>query len=294
MPKGRLLVADPSPRFLDRTRDLLEAAGYDMTPAEDGQAALAHVETGQADAVLAAVHLPRLSGYDLCRSLKKLEPTIPCVLMFDRGDARQPARVWQAGAENYLVRPLKRSELLFAVRDMLAMSNLLKQRASLREERDQLADAQGGNGDVDLRTRFFQFEFFKKLLAIEIKRARRYRYPLSLVLVGLDAEGNGEDGPSMRRGLTEAVRSAIRDIDIPVTFSQGSLLVVMPHTDKKGALVVGERIRDKVRDRADATASVVVVSTDGSPRYTFSALISAAAKGLEAARGDGGDRVVAL
>jgi len=288
------LVADGSPRFLERTRDILESAGYDMIPAADGDAARVHAETGRADAVLASVNLPRLSGYELCRQIKKLDPTVPCVLMFGQGEPRQPARVWQAGAENYLVRPLKKSELLFAVRDMLAMANLLKQRASLREEREAGRSEETGASDVDLRTRFYQFEFFKKLLSVEIKRARRYRYPLSLLLVGLDG-GAVRTVSGNTRGLAEAVRTAIRDIDIPVTFSVESLLVVMPHTDKKGAVVVGERIRQRVRGRAaNSTASVAVVSTDGLPRYTFSALLQAAAKALQAAHRSGGDRVVTL
>src|SRR5262249_42863336 len=107
-----------------------------MLSATDGEAARAHVDSGRADAVLVAAGLPRVSGYELCRHVKSLDPTTPCVLMFDKGESRQAARVWQAGAENFLVRPLKQSELLFAVRDMLAMANLLKQRESLRSERD--------------------------------------------------------------------------------------------------------------------------------------------------------------
>src|SRR5262245_37103816 len=267
-----------------------------MIPAADGDAARAHSETGRADAVLAAVTLPRLSGYDLCRHVKKLDPTVPVVLLFDKGEPRQASKVWQAGAENFLVRPLKQSELLFAVRDMLAMANLLKQRASLRIERDSLANGgeRGGGSQHDARNRFYQFEFFKKVIAIEIKRARRYRYPLSLLLVGLDG-GAVRAGNGAARGLADAVKNSVRDIDIPVTFSTDSLLVVMPHTDKKGAVIVGERIRSQVRGRAaNATASVAIVSTDGLPRYTFAALLQAAAKALQSAHRAGGDRVITL
>jgi diguanylate cyclase (GGDEF)-like protein len=294
MRKGRILVADASPRFLERTGDILEAAGYDMIPAADGDAARAHSETGRADAVLAAATLPRFSGYELCRHVKKRDPTVPVVLLFDRGEPRQASRVWQAGAENFLVRPLKQSELLFAVRDLLAMGNLLKQRTSLRLERDQLAGRGGGISQIDTRNRFYQFEFFKKVIAIEIKRARRYGYPLSLLLVGLDG-GGIRAGNGAARGLADAVRNSVRDIDIPVTFSTDSLLVVMPHTDKKGAVVVGERIRSQLRGRAaNASASVAIVTTDGLPRYTFAALLQAAVKGLQSAHRAGGNRVVTL
>src|SRR5262249_21732473 len=138
---------------------------------------------------------------------------------------------------------------------------------------------------------FLQFEFFKKLLAVEIKRARRHRLPLSLLLVGLDREPSTRSPPA--RSLTDAVRSAIRDIDIPVTFSGDNMLVVMPHTDRRGATVVGERIRAHVRTRTGSTsASVAVVATDGLARYTFPSLLQTAARALRSAHRAGGDRVV--
>jgi PleD family two-component response regulator len=293
--KGRVLVADPSTRFLERTGDILSGAGFAMVAASEGQSARDHADAGRADVVLTATNLPRLSGYELCRHIKKVDPTIPCVLMFDKGEIRQPTRVWQVGAANFLVRPLKQSELLFAVRDMMAIANLLRQRDALREEREQRATDAGQ--ELDVRARLYQFEFFKKLLAVEIKRARRYHYPLSLMLVGLDARPShlSHTGAALTRLLAQAVRCEIRDIDVPVTFSTDSVLVVMPHTDQDGTRLVAERLRVRIRDRSGgATASVAVVSTDSLPRATFPALIQAASRALAAARRDRGDRVVTV
>src|SRR5262249_60690149 len=99
-----------------------------MIPAADGDAARAHSETGRADAVLAAVTLPRLSGYDLCRHGKKLDPTVPVVLLFDKGEPRQASRLWQPGGEKFLVPPPKQSQYLYAARDGLWPAHLLEAR----------------------------------------------------------------------------------------------------------------------------------------------------------------------
>ncbi len=90
------------------------------------------------------------------------------------------------------------------------------------------------------------------------------------------------------------MRGAIRDIDIPVAVGASDVLVVMPHTALDGALLVGERIRKRVRAGGlDATASVGVVAADGSDRLTFATLLAQATRARKQAARDGGDRVVA-
>ena len=60
-------------------------------------------------------------------------------------------------------------------------------------------------------SRLVQFELFKRVLGIELKRSQRYGFPLSILLASLDREvANGD-----RDLLASAARSAIRDIDIP-------------------------------------------------------------------------------
>jgi PleD family two-component response regulator len=234
------LVADRNPRFLDKTQEILAEAGYDMVGAQSGDQVREALRSGPLDGALLHVALPGTSGFALCREMKERDPALPVVLMFSLEDEAGMEEARRAGAENYLVRPLKKTEVLFVARAMLAERSMLMRGARMMEERDAARREGGTNVDGG---RLLQFELFKRILHIELKRSRRYGFPLSLLVATLDEPAR----PSDRDGLASSVRSAIRDIDIPVAFGATDVLVVMPHTDLEGARLVAERICKRVR-----------------------------------------------
>jgi PleD family two-component response regulator len=305
MRRATLLVADRNPRFLEKTAEILAEAGHNMIAANDGQAARLKL-TGQLDGLLVHAALPGLSGYALCRLAKEKDPTLPVVLMFSAEDEQGEVEAKRAGADNWLVRPLKRLELLYVVRDLVTMRMTMMRAARNAEERNQ-AREEAAASTAPESSRLVQFELFKRVLGIELKRSQRYGFPLSILLASLDrALVNGD-----RDLLASAARSAIRDIDIPVAFGESDVLVVMPHTDLDGARLVAERIRKRVRatgaGRASAgggggggdasgagtTASIGVVAANGGQRLTFATMLAQATRAQRQAARAGGDRIVA-
>lgn len=293
MRRATVLVADRNPKFLEKTAEILGEAGHHMIAASDGQAARLKL-TREIDGLLVHAALPGLSGFALCRLAKEKDPHLPVVIMFSAEDEHGEAEARRAGADNWLVRPLKRLELLYVVRDLMNLRATRLRAARTADERDQArADAEAAGSDGDAR--LVQFELFKRLLGIELKRSQRYGFPLSILLASLDRPmANGD-----RDLLVAAARSAIRDIDIPVAFAESDVLVVMPHTDAEGARLVAERIRKRVRAQAagraggGTTASIGVVSADGGQRLTFATLLAQATRAQRQAARAGGDRVVA-
>jgi diguanylate cyclase (GGDEF)-like protein len=248
------------------------------------------------DGILVHAALPGLSGFALCRLAKERDPTMPVVLMFSAEDSRGESEAKRAGADNWLVRPLKRLELLYVVRDMVNLRGTYMRAARTAAERDQsrseAISIQGANADS---SPLVQFELFKRILGIELKRSQRYGFPLGLLIATLDKEPAAQD----RDLLAGAARTAIRDIDIPVAFGETSLLVAMPHTDLEGARLVAERIRKRVRSVSHSrpgdtlTTSIGVVCTDGSERLSFAAMLAQATRAQRTATKQGGDRIVA-
>src|SRR6185369_5429889 len=164
MRRATLLVADRNPRFLEKTAEILSEAGHNMIGASDGQAARIKL-TGQLDGLLVHAALPGLSGYALCRLAKEKDPTLPVVIMFSAEDERGEVEARRAGADNWLVRPLKRLELLYVVRDLISLRSTLVRAQRNLEERDQAQrDAQVAGAPAD--SRLVQFELFKRLLGI--------------------------------------------------------------------------------------------------------------------------------
>jgi PleD family two-component response regulator len=294
MRRATVLVADRNPRFLEKTAEILQASGHTMLAAGDGQSARLRLGE-ELDGVLAHASLPGLSGFALCRLAKERDPTLPVILMFSAEDERGELEARRAGADNWLVRPLKRLELLYVVRDLVGLRATYT-RAALRERDHALKDTHAVGAPESAR--LVQFEMFKRLLGIELKRSQRYGFPLSLLIASLDQPAT----EGYHDTLAAATRAAIRDIDIPVAFAETDVLVVMPHTDLEGARLVGERIRKRVRGATGTgapidlitrmTASVGVVSAQGGQRLTFATLLAQATRAQKAAARAGGDRVV--
>ncbi|MGA9521072.1 MAG: diguanylate cyclase, partial [Myxococcaceae bacterium] len=106
-----------------------------------------------------------------------------------------------------------------------------------------------GDGILDPFTGFYTFAHFKEVLFIEVKRARRYNFPVALALIGYDPlAGPLSDGlrEKLFSGLALSIRRSLRDTDYPVQYSPDRVLLLMPHTDLQGAMVVSRRICERV------------------------------------------------
>ncbi len=190
MPKGRILVADRSSDFLTKTKELLVGAGYEMVAATDGLEARSLADAKRVDGVIAHMSLPGIDGLELCDDLRHSDETIPCYLMIPHEDDELREQCFEVGARNVLVRPLKRTELLFAAKSLMNLRSLLRARsgasaADSTRSRDRVPPPPGAKA-ADERARFFQFELFKRLLSIELKRSKRYGFPLAVLLVSPD------------------------------------------------------------------------------------------------------------
>lgn len=163
--------------------------------------------------------------------------------------------------------------------------------------------ARPGEGILDPFTAFYTFEHFTEVLFVEVKRARRYGFPVALAIAAFDGFSEVRDGRLHGRlfgGLAMAVRRSLRDTDYPVQYGPNRVLLLMPHTDLQGALVVSRRICERV-SRATVTHGEQVLhptismglSATGSQaaEFSFADLARQAQLSLEEAMARGGNRV---
>ncbi len=150
--------------------------------------------------------------------------------------------------------------------------------------------------------------FLKRFLPLEVKRSRRYQYPVAVVLVGLDnlperlagSDSPENQGAMIRAAAVLAIHKAIRDIDLTVPFGDDRYLVLLPHTPREGAMTVASRLQaelSKLEVFDGGTASAGVASYEPKSwtkeHVSFGGLMREATAALLTAQRNGGGYVQA-
>jgi two-component system KDP operon response regulator KdpE len=114
----RVLVVDDEPQILRALRTSLRGAGYEVETAETGAAALAAAALRPADVVILDLVLPDGTGIDVCRELRTWT-SVPVVVLSAIGEEREKVAALDAGADDYVTKPVGIDELLARLRAVL-------------------------------------------------------------------------------------------------------------------------------------------------------------------------------
>jgi adenylate cyclase len=124
--RAKILVVDDTPQNVKLLADLLGAKGYDVVTAASGAEALAKVGEERPDLVLLDVVMPQMSGYDVCRTIRANPDTaiLPVVLVTALDPGQERLKGLDAGADDFLTKPIHQAELLARVRSLLRIKQL--------------------------------------------------------------------------------------------------------------------------------------------------------------------------
>jgi two-component system KDP operon response regulator KdpE len=114
----RVLVVDDEQQILRALRTSLRGAGYDVETAETCEGALASAAMRPPEAVILDLVLPDGSGIDVCRELRRWSST-PVILLSAVGEEREKVAALDAGADDYVTKPVGIDELLARLRAVL-------------------------------------------------------------------------------------------------------------------------------------------------------------------------------
>ncbi len=143
---ARILVVDDTPLNVKLLADLLGAQGYDVLTASSGRQALALVEKEDLDLVLLDVVMPEMSGYEVCRKIRANAATgiLPVVMVTALDPGEERIKGIEAGADDFLTKPINQAELLARVRSLLRVRDLYEQLADLNRTLEQRVREQVG------------------------------------------------------------------------------------------------------------------------------------------------------
>jgi DNA-binding response OmpR family regulator len=123
---AKILVVDDTPRNVKLLADLLSVKGYAVTTAVSGREALAKIDEELPDLVLLDVVMPEMSGYEVCRKIRDNAATkmLPVVMVTALDPSQERVKGIEAGADDFLTKPINQPELLARVQSLLRIKEL--------------------------------------------------------------------------------------------------------------------------------------------------------------------------
>jgi len=121
--KPRLLLVEDEPGVVLALTDRLQADGYDVAVARDGEAGLLRASAEAFDLVLLDAMLPRRNGFDVLRELRARGVGTPVLMLTARGQVSDKVRGLKLGADDYVTKPFDNAELLARIEARLRPSS---------------------------------------------------------------------------------------------------------------------------------------------------------------------------
>ena len=144
---AKILVVDDVAMNVKLLADVLGVKGYATVTASSGAEALAKLQTEKPDLLLLDVMMPGMSGYEVCQAIRAdpAHSMLPIVLVTALDPAQERAKGLEAGADDFLSKPVNQAELMARVKSLLRIKQLYDE---VNRQRDQLAQ---WNRDLEQR-----------------------------------------------------------------------------------------------------------------------------------------------
>jgi two-component system sensor histidine kinase ChiS len=130
---GRILVVDDDPVSLQLIVNLLNLENYNVSTARNGEEALSEIAKNQFDLVLIDIIMPVMSGFETCRRIRRTYPPheLPVILLTTRGKEEELSAGFDAGANDYIVKPVTKVDLTCRVASLVSLRRSVLDRDEL-------------------------------------------------------------------------------------------------------------------------------------------------------------------
>ncbi len=292
----RILIVDDETINIQVLQNYLSIERYQADYATNGLDAIRMIETENFDLILLDIMMPRMSGYEVCREIRKSHTTyeLPVLMLTARNQNHDMVAAFQSGANDYLVKPIDRLELIARIQTQLSLRHAVK--SAIKNAR--LANTDELTG---LYNRRFMIEYGKR----EYKNAFLHKKQLSVIMIDIDFFKKINDhyghaqGDTVLQHLAEILTKNIRGVDMAARYGGEEFIIILPDAADKGAGATAEKIRrlteqNSVRtnnnDIIYYTISLGVASFDGT-KTCIEDLINEADKMLYQSKKMGKNRV---
>jgi two-component system cell cycle response regulator len=298
---GRILAIDDRPTSLRRITETLSLE-HSVTVAETPDEMLQLANMGDYDLLIVSLCLQDFDGLRLCSQLRSLEATrqTPILAIVEEGDTPRLVRALDMGVNDYLVRPIERHELVARCRSQLRRK---RYQDYLRDKFQQGLEL----AVTDSLTGLYNRRYMEGHLDTLVEEGASAGKPVSLLIFDIDYFKAVNDthghpaGDTVLKEFARRISQNVRGVDLACRLGGEEFVVVMPDTDLAYALMVAERLRQRIAEAPfrvndttslSITVSIGIAVTEG-PSDSAPKLLERADHALYRAKRDGRNRVVA-
>ena len=262
-----------------------------VSTAADGFEALAKIKAEKPDIVLLDVMMPGLDGFEACRRIKADPATahIPIVMVTALSDVDDLVRGFEAGANDFLTKPVNVLALMARVHSQLRQKQHYE---SILEQ-----------SLVDPLTGAFNRRYLEAHVPKLLARCRAARRPIAVLAIDIDRfkrinDAHGHPaGDRVLKQVVDRATSALRPSDLVARMGGDEFTVVMPETGLDATLQIAERLRRRVGnvpiEGVAVTVSIGAATSRPDEEEKLDATLQRADAALYKAKGGGGNRVIA-
>lgn len=245
----RILVVCGSKQTVEQLSDPISREGHSLSSASDAESALHRIRAWKPHAVLIDFSVESEGGNDLSliqriRSITTEEYV--SVGLIGRGEAPEEALAsLDRGADDFISSPIQPAELMARLRAMLRVKELQDSLRRYQHRVEELSSTDDLTGVLNMRALYRRVEE-------EIQRSRRFRKPVSALLVNLDGFASVNEladfgyGNTLLREVGTILRRCVRKLDLVGRMGGDEFFVLLAETDLAGAEFVAERVRDAI------------------------------------------------
>lgn len=124
MSKARILVVEDELRLAEVLKKQIEGAGFSVQIANDGYTGKKYIEANKYDLAILDINIPIINGYDLCKEIRKIDFSIPIIMLTALGTLDNKISGFDAGADDYVTKPYEIRELLARINVFLKRSDV--------------------------------------------------------------------------------------------------------------------------------------------------------------------------
>lgn len=283
-----ILIVEDKKEDAEILESVINAQGWRAWAASNGDEAIKLCREMDFSVVLTELHMEGLNGKEITQKVLELKPNTSVVVMTVSGFLDTAIEAMELGAYGYVTKPFNAAEIRIVVR-----------RAAERfahfcskDEKEELTEL----SIKDSLTGAYNQRFLKIYLRNEMDIIRRQQGKFSILMIDLDHFKEYNDtyghpgGDQLLLSLSKIFHESLRQSDMVFRYGGDEFMLFLNNTDKDGAVMVAERIRNSVKIFLPATVSIGVSSfpEDG---QKLEDLISTADKALYKSKQAGRNKV---